>query len=63
MSIAEKLENCYKNQIENIKKEKNHKSKIKQIGALVLDVGGWCISAISTIIGCCRAFVKNVISQ
>lgn len=59
MSISKKLENFYKNQVENIKNEKNRKSKIKQIGALVLDVGGRCISAISTITGCCRAFVKK----
>ncbi len=59
MSISQKLENCYKNQIENIKNEKNRESKIKQIGALVLDVGGRCISAISTKINCCRAFVKK----
>lgn len=59
MSISKKLENFYKNQVENIKNEKNRKSKIKQIGALVLDVGGRCIFAISTITGCCRAFVKK----
>lgn len=59
MSISQKLENNYKNQIKNIKNEKNHESKIKQIGALVLDVGGRCISAISNAIGCCRAFVKE----
>ena len=59
MSIAEKLENFYKNQVENIKNEKNRKSKIKQIGALVLDVGGRCISAISNATSCCRAFVKE----
>ena len=59
MSIAEKLENFYKNQVENIKNEINRKSKIKQIGALVLDVGGRCISAISNATSCCRAFVKE----
>ena len=59
MSISQKLEKCYKNQIENIKNEKNYEFKIKQIGALVLDVGGRCISTISTAIGCCRAFVKK----
>lgn len=59
MSISQKLEKCYKNQIENIKNEKNRESKIKQIGALVLDVDGNCISAISKATGCCRAFVKN----
>ena len=59
MSISQKLEKCYKNQIENIKNEKNYEFKIKQIGALVLDVCGRCISTISTAIGCCRAFVKK----
>ena len=59
MSISQKLGKCYKNQIENIKNEKNYEFKIKQIGALVLDVGGRCISTISTAIGCCRAFVKK----
>ena len=32
MSISQKLEKCYKNQIENIKNEKNYEFKIKQIG-------------------------------
>ena len=59
MSISQKIEKCYKNQIENIKNEKNYEFKIKQTGALVLDVGGRCISAISTAIGCCRTFVKK----
>ena len=59
MSIAEKLEKFHKNQIENIKNEKNRESKIKQIGALALDVGGRCISSISTATNCCRAFVKE----
>ena len=59
MSISQKLENDYKNQIENIKKEKNHESKIKQIGALVLDVGGRYISAIARSIGSCRKYVKK----
>ena len=59
MSIAEKLEKFYKNQIENIKNEINRKSKIKQIGSLVLDVGGGCISTISNATGCCWSFVKK----
>ena len=42
-----KIEKSYKNQIENIKNEKNHESKIRQIGALVLDVGGNCILEIA----------------
>lgn len=59
MSISEKLEKNHKNQIENIKNEKNHKSKIKQIGALVLDVGGRCINAISKALGHSRAFISK----
>ena len=46
MSIPQKLEKCYKNQIENIKNEKNREAKVGQIGSLVLDVGGRCINAI-----------------
>ena len=59
MSIAQKLENGYRNQIEIIKNEKNNESKIEQIGALVLDVGGRCIAAIAKIISCSRKFVKK----
>ena len=58
MSISQKLEKCYKNQIENIKSEKNRESKVRQIGSLVLDVGGRCISAIAKVTGSCREFVK-----
>ena len=58
MSITQKLEKCYKNQIENIKSEKNREAKVKQIGSLVLDVGGRCISAIAKMTGHCRKFVK-----
>lgn len=36
MSISQKSEKCYKNQIKNIENEKNRESKIKQIGALVV---------------------------
>lgn len=56
MSIAQKLEIDYKNQIENIKKEKNRESKIKQIGSLVLDIGNRSIKAISE--DCSRKYVK-----
>ena len=59
MSISQKLENSYKNQIENIKNEKNYISRIRQVGALVLDVGGRCISAIAKAIGSCRKYVKK----
>ena len=58
MSIPQKLEKCYRNQIENIKSEKNREAKVKQIGSLVLDVGGRCISAIAKMTGYCRKFVK-----
>ena len=59
MSISQKLENGYKNQIKNIKNEINDDAKIKQIGALVLDIGGHCISAIANAINCSRKFVKK----
>ena len=59
MSISQKLEKSYKNQIENIKNEKNYISRIRQVGALVLDVGGRCISAIAKAIGSCRKYVKK----
>ena len=58
MSIAQKLEINYKNQIENIKKEKNRESKIKQIGALVMDVGKRSIKAVAEAIHCSRKYVK-----
>lgn len=59
MSITQILEKFYRNQIENIKNEKNYVSKVRQIGALVLDVGGNCISAIADKINCSRKFVKK----
>ena len=59
MSIAQKLDNEHKNQIENIKKEKNFKAKIRMVGALVLDVGGHCIKAIAERIGSSRSYVKK----
>lgn len=61
MSISQKLKKYYKNQIENIKIEKNHSSKIRQIGSLVLDVSGNCISAVAKECNCSRKFVKKVI--
>ena len=59
MIIAQKLENDYKNQIENIKNEKNVESKIRQIGALILDVGGRCVNAIADACGVCWRFAKK----
>ena len=58
MSITQKLEKSYKNQIENIKNEKNRNSKVKQIGALVMDVGKRSINAVSKLCGCSWRFVK-----
>ena len=61
MSISEKLENGYKNLIENIRKENNKRTKMKLIGSLVLDIGGRCISAISKVIGCSRKFIRKCV--
>lgn len=58
MSISQKLEISYKNQIENIKNEKNRESKIRQIDALVMDVGEKTINAISKLCGFSWRFVK-----
>lgn len=59
MIISEKLENEYKNQIKNIKNEKDKNTKRKLVGALVADIGGRCITAISKATGCCRAYIKK----
>ena len=59
MSISEKLEKMYKNQLKNIKNEKNRIVKKKMIGNLMLDVGGRCISAIAKTLGCSRKYVKK----
>ena len=59
MSISEKIEKMYKNQINNIKNEKNKISKKKIIGSLVLDIGGRCISAIAKVLECSRKYVKK----
>ena len=65
MIISKKLELCYKNQINNIKNEKNRESKIKQIGALILDVGDYSINAVANACDCCWRFAKkcNVVVQ
>ena len=47
MSISQKIEKYFKNQIKMIKTEKNPLTKKKMVGALVLDVGGRCISALA----------------
>ena len=62
MSILEKIEKSYKNQIEIIKREKNRITKMKLIGSLALDIGGRCISAIAKTINCSRKFVRKSIA-
>lgn len=59
MIIQERIEKGYKNQIENIKKEKNRESKIKQIGALVCDLGTRSVNAIAKAIQSCWRYVKK----
>ena len=58
MSITQKLEKSCKNQIENIKNEKNRNSKVKQIGSLVMDAGKRSINAVSKLCNCSWRFVK-----
>lgn len=48
-----------KNQIEMIKNEKNKQSKMKQIGALVLDLGKRSINAVSKVCNCSWRYVKK----
>lgn len=62
MSISEKLENGYKNQIEMIKNEKNRIIRMKLIGSLTLDIGGRCISAIAKAVKCSRKFVRKSVA-
>lgn len=59
MIVTQKLRIYYKNQIDNIKNEKNPIEKIKKVGALAMDVGERCISAIAKEIGSCREYVKK----
>lgn len=59
MSISQKIEKYFKNQIKMIKTEKNPLTKKKMVGALVSDVGGRCISAIANAINACRNYVKK----
>lgn len=59
MIIQERIEKWYKNQIENIKNEKNREAKIKQIGALVCDLGSRSINAVAKAIGSCWRYVKK----
>lgn len=59
MSISQKIEKEHKNQIENIKNEKNKESKMRQIGVLVLDLDGRCINAVAKSCNCCWRYVKK----
>ena len=59
MSITQKLENDYKNIVENIKKLPNSIERDLIIGSLVEDLGKRCISAVSRAIGICREKVKS----
>ena len=59
MIIQERIEKGYKNQIENIKNEKNREAKIKQIGALVCDLGSRSINAVAKAIESCWRYVKK----
>ena len=59
MSITQKLENDYKNIVENIKKLPNSIERDLIIGSLVEDLDKRCISAVSRVIGICREKVKS----
>ena len=59
MSISQKLENDYKNIIENIKKLPNCIERDLMIGSLIEDLGKRCISAVSRALGICREKVKS----
>ena len=70
MSILQKIENGYKNQIKIIKNEKDYKKKMELIGALVLDLGERCINAVAKTCNCswryvkkCYLIVKNNLSE
>ena len=59
MSISQKLENDYKNIIENIKKLPNCIERDLMIGSLIEDLGKRCISAVSRALGIRREKVKS----
>ena len=59
MIIAHKLDNLYKNQIENIKNMKNGIERDLAIGALVADLGKGAITAVAKAIGSCFRKVKK----
>lgn len=59
MSIAEKLDNLYKNHVILIKKEKNRKIKTKLIVTLLLDLKEYSIRAVARVLNCSRKFIKK----
>lgn len=59
MTVTEKLNSNYSNQIKLIKNEKNRELKKRLVGSLALDVGGNCILAIAKATGCSWRFVKK----
>lgn len=59
MSISQKIELYYKNQIENIKKEENKNAKMRSIGHLIMDIGKNSINAIANACGCCWRYAKK----
>ena len=60
MSISQKLEMNYKNQIENIKKEKNKPAKMRSMGNLIMDIGKNSINAVAKACGCSWRYAKSV---
>ncbi len=61
MSILQKIENCYKNLIESIKKCQNKEQKLIMIGSLASDIGNRCISALSIIFNLSRITIRKAI--
>lgn len=59
MSITEKLEKYYKNQVESIKNMKKGIDRDKAIGALVADLGKRCLKAVANAAGCCFRKAKK----
>ena len=59
MILSQKIENSYKNCIENIKKVKNKLEKAKMIKALICDLGGKCISIIANLLEMAFNTVKS----
>ena len=59
MILSQKIENSYKNCIENIKKVKNKLEKAKMIKALICDLGGKGISIIANLLGMAFNTVKS----